>query len=213
VSAAPGGTALVLVDLQHDYLVRPGLVPAAATIVAGAAALLDGFRTIGLPVVHVHTMTRADGADRMPHWRAGGITACVEGTPGAATPTLLEPRAGELVVTKQYYRGFTNPAVDPWLRARAVARVVVAGIYTHACVREAAIDAYEGGYEVWVASDAVGSTEPAHAEVTREWLEPRAAQFRSTPSILTDLGLHPAPERDRADSSVHPVAVTGDEGP
>jgi alpha-ketoglutaric semialdehyde dehydrogenase len=197
VSAVPRRTALVLVDLQHDYLVRPGLLPPAPALVASTASLLDGFRQLELPVVHIHTATRADGADRMPHWRASGMTACVEGTPGAAPPTPLEPRADELVVTKQYYRGFTDRAVDPWLRARSVARVVVAGIYTHACVRETAIDAYEAGFEVWVGADAVGSTEPAHAALTREWLEPRAAQFRSSRSILTDLGLAPEPEGER----------------
>jgi acyl-CoA reductase-like NAD-dependent aldehyde dehydrogenase/nicotinamidase-related amidase len=207
VSAPPGRTALVLVDLQHDYLERRGLLPPAPVLVASAAALLDGFRQLGLPVIHVHTVTRADGADRMPHWRASGMTACVEGTPGAATPGSLEPGADELVVTKQYYRGFADPAVDPWLRARGVARVVVAGIYTHACVRETALDAYEGGFEVWVAADAVGSTDPAHAALTRAWLEPRAAQFRTAWSILTDLGFVAEPEGDDADAAVHPVAV------
>jgi nicotinamidase-related amidase len=193
VSAAPTRTALVLVDLQRDYLARPGLEPPAPTLVASAASLLDGFRRLGLPVVHNHTRTRADASDRMPHWRASGITACVEGTPGAATPAPLEPHAGELVVTKQYYRGFNDPAVDPWLRGRDVERVVVAGIYTHACVRETALDAYEAGFEVWVGADAVGSTEPVHAALTREWLETRAAQFKLTRSILTDLGLHAEP--------------------
>jgi aldehyde dehydrogenase (NAD+) len=193
VNAAPGRTALVLVDLQHDYLARPGLVPPAPALVARAASLLDGFRHLGLPVVHIHTLTRADGADRMPHWRARDINACVEGTPGAATPIPLEPRADELVVTKQYYRGFDDPAVDPWLRARGVEHVVVAGIYTHACVRETALDAYEGGYEVSVGDDAVGSTEPAHAALTRAWLEPRAARFRPTRTILVDLGLDVGP--------------------
>ena len=97
------------------------------------------------------------------------------------------------MVTKQFYRGFDNPAVDPWLRGRDVERVVVAGIYTHACVREAVLDAYEAGFEVWVGADAVGSTEPLHATLTRARLETRAAQFKPTRSILTDLGLDPEP--------------------
>ncbi len=142
----------------------------------------------------------------MPHWRAAGTTACVEGTPGAATPIPLEPRADELVVTKQFYRGFDNPKVDPWLRGRGVERVVVAGIYTHACVREAVLDAYEAGFEVWVGADAVGSTEPLHATLTRAWLETRAAQFKPARSILTDLGLDPEPAGERT------VVVHGDVG-
>ncbi len=105
--------------------------------------------------------------------RVGSLRAWRE-RPVPRRPPRFEPRADELVVTKQYYRGFTDPAVDPWLRDRGVGRVVVAGVYAHACVRETALDAYEAGYEVWVGADAVGSTEPAHAALTRAWLEPRA---------------------------------------
>jgi acyl-CoA reductase-like NAD-dependent aldehyde dehydrogenase/nicotinamidase-related amidase len=208
--SAPSGTALLLVDLQHDYLARPGLVPHDSAVVAGAVRLLDGFRTLGLPVAHVHTRTRADGGDRMPHWRERGLVACVEGTPGAETPTLLTPRADELVAIKQHYRGFADAALEPWLRDRGVDRVVVAGVYTHACVRETALDAYERGFEVWVAADAVGSTEPAHAASTRAWLEPRAAAFRSSAALLADLGLRsPTATRDDDDRVRHPVAVIG----
>ena len=203
-----GVTALLLVDLQLDFLARPGLVPHESAVVAGAARLLDGFRELNLPVVHVHTLTRVDGSDRMPHWRDRGIRACVDGSTGAETPSRLTPLADELVATKQHYRGFADAALDPWLRARNVERVVIAGVYTHACVRETALDAYELGYEVWVSADAVGSTEPAHAASTRAWLEARAARFRSTRTILTELGLHPATGAP-ADGDVarHPVAV------
>jgi acyl-CoA reductase-like NAD-dependent aldehyde dehydrogenase/nicotinamidase-related amidase len=211
--SAPGRTALLLVDLQHDYLVRPGLVPHASVVVERAARLLDGFRDLGLPVVHVHTRTRADGADRMRHWREQDVVACVEGTPGAETPLPLRPRADELVATKQHYRGFADAALDPWLRARDVERVVIAGVYTHACVRETALDAYERGYDVWIGSDAIGSTEPAHAASTRAWLEPRAARFRPVRVILAELGLKAAAVDggDLTDVVRHPVAVIGGE--
>jgi acyl-CoA reductase-like NAD-dependent aldehyde dehydrogenase/nicotinamidase-related amidase len=204
----PGRTALLLVDLQHDFLERPGLVPAASVVVQRAADLLEGFRARGLPVAHVQTRTRADGGDRMPHWRAAGVAACVEGTPGAATPVPLTPRDDELVATKQHYRGFADAALDPWLRARDVERVVIAGVYTHACVRETALDAYERGYEVWIASDAIGSTDPAHAASTRTWLEARAARFQPSSAIAAELGLPAQPDAvDTGELGAVPVAV------
>ena len=207
VNAAPAEPRWCSSISNTTILDRPGLVPAASRLVARVATLLDGFRALSLPIVHVHTITRADGTDRMPHWREQCITACVEEHRVLRRPKRSRRRAGELVVTKQYYRGFVDPAVDPWLRARGVARIVVAGVYTHACVRETALDAYEGGFEVWVAADAVGSTEPAHAALTRAWLEPHAARFRTTPAILSELGLDAT--TGQADVTVHPVAVIG----
>jgi acyl-CoA reductase-like NAD-dependent aldehyde dehydrogenase/nicotinamidase-related amidase len=192
-----GSTGLLLVDLQHDFLRRPGLAPDQQTLCQRAATLLDGCRALGLPVAHVHTVIGSDGADRMPHWIADGRLACVEGTEGVEPPAALAPSAGELVARKRFYSGFADAALDAWLRDQAVARLVVAGVYTHGCVRQAVLDAYERGYEVWVADDAVATTEPVHGILSREWLAARAARFRPVDDILRELcgDRCPAPRR------------------
>jgi nicotinamidase-related amidase len=145
-------------------------------------------------VVHVLTVVRPDGSDRMPHWIRACTWACVEGTAGAATPASLAPAAGEGVVRKPFFSGFGNPQLDELLRQQAIDILIVAGIYLHGCVRSTVLDAYERGYEVWVAGDAVGSTEPAHAAASREWLATRAASFMTTPGIFAHLdhGTRPA---------------------
>lgn len=181
-------TALLLVDLQNDFLALPGLVPEVDVLCGKAASLLRGFRELRLPVAHAHTVTRADGSDRMPHWRRLGITRCVEGTPGAEPPPPLAPLAGELVARKRYYSAFGDPRLEAWLRERRVERLVVAGVYLHGCVRASALDAYERGYEVWVADDAVGTSEPLHGELSRAWLRERAASFRGVRDVLAALG-------------------------
>lgn len=178
-----GATALLLVDVQQDYLDRPGLEPVPADLVAECAMLLAAFRATGLPVAHIRTLVRPDGSDAMPHWRGAGRLVCVVGTPGAEPPTPLAEAAGEYVAAKQHYRGFADPGLDGWLRDRGVTRVVVAGLYTHACVRETALDAYERGYEVVVAADAVGTDDRAHAEATHRWLSARVADFRCSAEI------------------------------
>ena len=186
-------TALLLVDLQNDFLARPGLVPEVSALCRTAAFLLEAFRAQRLPIAHAHTVTRADGSDRMPHWKRLGITRCVEGTPGAEPPAPLAPLGGELVARKRYYSAFGDPRLGPWLRERRVERLVLAGVYLHGCVRATALDAYERGYEVWVADDAVGTTEPLHGELSRAYLCERAACFRSTQEVLAALGAGPSP--------------------
>lgn len=183
----PVATALVVVDDQHDFFDRPGLVPDAASIRARLAALLAGFRDHGAPVAHVHTKVRADGSDRMPHWIADGRFACVEGTDGALPPTELVPADAELVVSKQFFSGFVGGTLDKWLRDHGVDRVVAAGLYLHACVRSTVLDAYELGYDVWVAEDAVGSVDLAHGVFSRKWLDGRAARFVSVSDVLRSL--------------------------
>lgn len=176
--------ALLLVDLQRDFLHRPGLEPAATILLGAIADLLTAFRTRALPVLHVHTLIRPDGSDRMPHWAKAGYWACVDGSPGAAAPPAVAPWPIEPVVTKQFFSGFGNPDLDRRLQAIQADPVVVAGIYLHGCVRATVMDAYAHGYRVWVAEDAVGSTEPDHAAISRRYLDGRAARFLDTAAII-----------------------------
>jgi len=181
------GTALLLVDLQNDFLERPGLVPDSEALCVRAAALLEAVRRRGIPVVHAHTVTRADGYDRMPHWKRRGVCECVEGTRGVLPPPALVPVAGELALRKRYFSAFGDPRLEPWLRERAVSRLLVAGVYLHGCVRSTVLDAYERGYEVSVIDDAVGTTEPLHAELTRAYLGERAASFCKAADVIAEL--------------------------
>jgi nicotinamidase-related amidase len=185
VSSRP---ALLLVDVQRDYLARAGLTPDARSLVDALSALLAWARAQGWPVFHVQTRVAADGSDWMPHWRATGRALCIDGTPGAEPPAGLEPLADERVVRKRFFSAFENPELLPALRARKIDTVIVAGVHTHACVRSAVLDAYANGFEVLVPTDAVGSYDPAHAELTLEWLNGRAATCLPTAELTKRFG-------------------------
>lgn len=176
--------ALLLVDLQNDFLARTGLVPNSEEIIRQTSVLLDGARALGLQVFHVHTCIHADGSNAMPHWRKNKQYACVENTPGAMPPPELAPKSGEKVISKRFFSGFENPDLDIELRKSQADTLIIAGIYLHGCVRATALDAYARGYCVVLASDATGSTEPLHAEITREYLDGRAAEVIDVETIL-----------------------------
>src|SRR5690606_7605060 len=163
--------ALVLVDLQNDFLARAGMSPPVDTLVRRCGELLEGWRALRRPVFHVHTRIRPDGSDRMPHWVRDDHWECVAGTPGALPPDAVAPAPGETVVYKRYFSGFGDPALEAGLRKLGVDEIIVAGIYLHGCVRSTVLDAYERGFTVRVADDAVGSTEPEHGALSKAWLE------------------------------------------
>ena len=178
--------ALLLVDLQEDFLAAPGLDPAAGAIVEAARRLLTGMRERAVPVLHCWTTIRSD-EERMPHWKRDGKRACVEGTAGHATPEALRPLRSEPVFHKRFFDPFAAPGLEAAVGDSGADTLVVAGIYSHACVRAAAVGGYERGFEVWVAADAIGSDEPVHAEQTRRWMEGRAATFLEVDRILQRL--------------------------
>ena len=65
--------------------------------------------------------------------------------------------------------------------------MIVAGVKTHACVRQLALDAWHAGLTVWVASDAIASDDPLHAVTTRRYLEARGVKFLSNAEIAAGL--------------------------
>ncbi len=180
-------TVLLLVDLQEDYLAEPGLEPHRETIVAGAAELLERARRHGVPVLHLWTTIEPGHDARLPHWKAAGRWACVAGTPGHAAPAALQPRQGELVFHKTGYGGFEDPALPAALPAGGPRLAIVAGVHTHACVRQAALDLFQRGFVVRVAREAIGSHEPMHAAQTELYLRRRGIRFVPTAVIFNEL--------------------------
>lgn len=201
---------LLLIDLQNDFLTAPGLEPPAGELVDRAAALLRGCRAMSVPVVHVWTTIDRQADDRMPHWRHAGRWDCVAGTAGHATPAALSP-AGEPVVEKISFSGFSSPGLAEQLEQLGTEDLVVCGVHLHGCVRRTVLDAYQRGYRVWVADDAVGSYDGLHAAVTRRYLDGRAARFASVEVLLARLR-DPGRTADASSSDGVRQAVAAAEG-
>jgi nicotinamidase-related amidase len=91
----------------------------------------------------------------------GNRTYCVEGTWGAEGIDELKPHAGEQVVVKKGFGGFTNTALDTILRNMGITACVVACVTTCVCVSNTVRGGVEYNYRMILASDAV-------AEVSRD---------------------------------------------
>ena len=191
------GPALILIDLQDDFL-RQISGRGAAALVDRAAFLLSRCRELGVPVIHVLQRVTKDGP-RMPHWVREGKWLCLEGTDGCRPPPALEPLANEPVITKTFFSGFSNPELEQVLDGISATTLVMAGVHLHGCIRATALDAYQRGFEVLIAEDATGSYDPVHSAVSRQWLEGRAAKFLSVEALAGFL----ADGAMRADQLVH----------
>lgn len=179
--------ALILVDIQRDYLRAPGLQPAADALVARAATLLDACRRRRVPVIHVWTTVRRDDDRRLPHWKASNRWICVEGTGGHLPPTQLQPTGSEAVVHKSGFDAFGPAGLEAALAATGCDHVIVAGLHLHACVRALVTGCLERGLKVTLADDAVASDDPVHAACTRRWLADRLVRFHPVHEVPLQL--------------------------
>jgi nicotinamidase-related amidase len=179
--------ALVIIDMQRDFLEAGGFgaalgndVAPLAAIVPTVRALLDACRARGVPVVHTMEGHRPDLADCPPAKRARGRGALrigdpgpmgrilVLGEPGNAIVDALAPAPGELVLAKPGKGAFHATDLDAQLRARGVRRLILTGVTTEVCVQTTMREANDRGYECLLVEDATESYFPAFKRATLE---------------------------------------------
>jgi nicotinamidase-related amidase len=141
-------TALILIDLQKGIVGLPTAHPTDAVVQRGAA-LADAFRRHGLPVVLVNVAGGAPGrtesARRMSDLPADWAQLVPE----------LNQQPLDHTVTKRTWGAFTQTDLDQYLKRRDVTQVVIAGVATSIGVESTARQAYELGYHVTLAVDAM----------------------------------------------------------
>ncbi|WP_435132081.1 isochorismatase family protein [Actinacidiphila sp. bgisy144] len=171
-------TALVVIDLQQGITALPTVHPS-AEVIERAARLAAAFRARELPVVLVNVTGVAPGrTDGGP----GGAVTFPDGW--ADLVKELDQQPGDITVSKQQWGAFYGTGLDMELRRRGVTQIVLAGISTSIGVESTARDAFEAGYHVTIATDAVTDTDAdAHANSVQR-IFPRLGETGSTDEIL-----------------------------
>lgn len=173
--------ALIVIDLQKG-IVGARTVHPAAGIVERSAALAAAFRHHGLPVVLVNVTGAAPG--RTDRARPPGNPSSPD---WAELVDALAPQPGDHLVTKQRRNAFHDTGLDAHLRGLGVTQVVLTGISTTSGVEGTARSAYDHGYHVVLATDAITDTDPdAHANSV-ERIFPKLGETTTTAEILSML--------------------------
>src|SRR5205814_1651164 len=152
-------TALVLIDLQRGIttLVGPDVL---TQPLAHAAGLAAAFRSRQLPVVLVRVAFATDFADA-PRNRTDARRPAAN--PSADWTRLLpelNQQPTDIVVTKHQPGAFYGTDLDLHLRRRGVTGVVLGGVATSLGVESTARAAYDHGYNVTFAGDAMTDPDP-----------------------------------------------------
>ena len=170
-------TALITIDLQKGIVATPTAHPS-AVVIQNSAALAAAFRRAERPVVLVNVTGGAPGrveqprpfGDRPPDW--------------ADLVPELDRQPTDHTVTKRTWGAFTNTDLAAYLQSRSVTQIVLAGISTSIGVESTARQAFELGFNVTLAIDAMTdrSLEAHTNSITR--IFPRLGETGTTQEII-----------------------------
>jgi nicotinamidase-related amidase len=182
----PASTALVLVDLQNSIVGLP-LAPYSPEEVAARGSQLAGaLRSWGATIVFVRVAISevlrlpADAPARDPN---------APPPPPIASELLgtLDRRPEDLVITKRQWGAFYGTDLDQQLRRRAIRTLVLGGIATNLGVESTARAAFDRGYELVFAEDAMSSINAEAHRFATTAIFPRMGRVRTTAAILESL--------------------------
>jgi nicotinamidase/pyrazinamidase len=181
----PGpGDALVLVDVQNDFL--PGgrlAVPDGDAVIPVLNRWIARFRAKGLPIFASrdwhpanHCSFVEQGGPWPPH--------CVMGTPGAEFTRDLDLPPEVPIISKamrpekEAFSDFEDTGFEHKLRELGVNRVFVGGLATDYCVRATVLDALREGFSVLLIEDGVRAVDVNPGDGGRALEEMRSAGAR-----------------------------------
>jgi nicotinamidase-related amidase len=195
-------SAVIVIDMANDFVYPGGVIADAGgpdyqrnaqRIIEPLGRLLAAARRAGVTVVYAtdaHTLGDSELRKWPPHAMAGTWNA--EIVPG------LAPEAGDVVLGKQTYSPFLNPAFARTLEERGVTRLYITGLHTDCCARHTSGDAFQRGYDlVWVTDALQAFTDEAHRaglEYFKTWYATDPArQLRTSDEVMAEWGAGAVP--------------------
>jgi nicotinamidase-related amidase len=163
VRVDPAKTALVVVDMQNDFVKEGGtlVVPDAEATLPKLQDLLDLARRSGMKVIFTQD-THAEGDPEWEIWPEH----VREGSWGWEIVGELTPREDELVIRKVRYDAFYGTHLDHYLRVWGVDTLVICGTVANICVHYTAASAALRWFEVVVPRDATSALDPFDLEAS-----------------------------------------------
>ena len=206
----PASTALVIIDMQRDF-VQPGgfgealgndVTPLQA-VIAPCRRMLDSARRIGMMVIHTREGHSPDLADCPPskivrgrgdkrigdHGPMGRIL--VRGEHGHDIVPELSPIAGEVVIDKPGKGAFHATQLDHVLHNRGIRSLIVCGVTTEVCVNTTVREANDRGYRCLVLEDCCASYFPEFHQAGIAMIKAQGGIFgwvTESASVLAALG-------------------------
>jgi nicotinamidase-related amidase len=192
----PSHTALVIIDMQRDFLEPGGFGDALGNdvsllrrTIAPTRRLLEAARAAQMLVIHTREGHRPDLTDLPPAKYVRGHFATHIGDPGPMGRILvrgeaghdiipeLAPAPGEPVIDKPGKGAFYATDLDSILKHRDISTLLVCGVTTEVCVNTTVREANDRGYDCLVLEDCVGSYFPQFQEMGLKMIKAQGGIF------------------------------------
>lgn len=182
--------ALIIVDFVMAYLDQASPLYAGVELaLASNERILAAAREAGLPVIFTNVVYSPGGAEGGVFFRKVPALKLFErGSPYGAFPPSLQPRPGEVVLTKHYASAFFGTSLASLLTSQGIDTLLITGLSTSGCVRATTLDACQSGFLPFVIRDACGDRHEAPHQANLFDIQAKYAEVVSEAEALVLIG-------------------------
>jgi len=183
-----GRPAVFVIDMLNDCFVHAELDRRRAALCSSINQLTTLARANGLPVIWVRQEFEPDLNDATLDMKRDNIQMFIKGTPGPLILDELVRDDSDIEIIKKRFSMFYGTNLESLLQDLGTDWLILAGVNTHACIRTAAIDAYQRDFQVTIIRECVASKDVEHHKVTLDYLDGGVATVTTLSEFRKQLG-------------------------
>lgn len=169
-----GNAALLVIDVQHDFIDKDGPVPCIGGIemLPKVKQLIEACKNADIPVIYTKEVHRKTGIDMGRELDGNEPDHCLLGSKGVEIMEEVAPAPDDLVVTKPRYNAFLGTDLPYLLHGLNVLpndTLILCGVATNVCVHYTGAAAHQHDYHIKVIEDCcAGSSWEEHEAALRQ---------------------------------------------
>jgi maleamate amidohydrolase len=176
---------IFIIDMLNDCFHHAELDRIRTNLCASINALTAFARAQGFPVVWVRQEFEPDLSDAFIDMKRDNIRMFIKGTRGPLILDELIRDESDIEIVKKRYSMFYGTSLEAMLHELQADSIILAGVNSHACIRTAAIDAYQRDFPVTIVSDCVASRDVVHHEISMSYMDGGIATVETVDSLQT----------------------------
>lgn len=198
----PAHTALVVVDMQNDYLAEGGFFDEIGYSLKDMQAMaprlgefIETARSFGVPIVWTRNsydpVFMGPTQKERSHRRGEGKVPAQSGTWGQEF-YVIQPKSGDVIIHKHRFDAFEGTNLDVVLKSNGIHSLLMTGVTTECCVQSTARRGFFLGYYIVLVEDCASTYDPSFQEYTKRVIDDyfgvvcNAQEVRSAWAALLD---------------------------
>ncbi len=162
--------ALIVVDMLNDFFKDNPMKKKKYVLTKKINNLVGIIREKNIPIIFIRQEFKKDISDAYLFMKKRKEINTIQGTVGAQILSGIKIEKRDVIIIKKRFSAFYKTRLDSYLKRKKIDSLIILGIFTHSCIRQTTIDAYQRDFNIILAKECIDSWDEKHHRITLDYL-------------------------------------------